>query len=118
MIFGRHDLIQDAPISRIDLLSCRNTSMYLNPETQSLVLERFHFALHDRGFLFLGKAETMLTESNAFIPVDLKRRIFAGVPRGNLRDRLLVVVRTGSEWSSSRPIAAAGRSSAASPARR
>jgi two-component system CheB/CheR fusion protein len=97
VIFGRHDLIQDAPISRIDLLSCRNTLMYLNTETQSRIIERFHFALQDRGFLFLGKAETLLTYNNSFIPVDLKRRIFAKVPRGNLRDRLLVMARTGGE---------------------
>ena len=97
VIFGRHDLIQDAPISRIDLLTCRNTLMYLNTETQSRILERFHFALHERGFLFLGKAETLLTYNNSFIPVDLKRRIFAKVPRGNLRERLLVMARTGGE---------------------
>jgi two-component system CheB/CheR fusion protein len=97
VIFGRHDLIQDAPISRIDLLSCRNTLMYLNTETQARILDRFHFALNDRGFLFLGKAETLLTYNNAFVPVDLKRRIFAKVSRGNLRDRLLVMARTGSE---------------------
>ncbi len=97
VIFGRHDLIQDAPISRIDLLSCRNTLMYLNTETQARILERMHFALHERGFLFLGKAETLLTYNTTFIPVDLKRRIFAKVARGNLRDRLLVMARTGSE---------------------
>ena len=45
VIFGRHNLIQDAPISRIDLLSCRNTLMYLNTETQARILERLHFAL-------------------------------------------------------------------------
>ena len=38
MIFGRHDLVQDAPISRVDLLLCRNTLMYLNSETQTRVI--------------------------------------------------------------------------------
>ncbi len=71
--------------------------MYLNTETQARILDRFHFALHERGFLFLGKAETLLTYNNAFIPVDLKRRIFAKVARGNLRERLLDMARTGSE---------------------
>src|SRR5262249_49132606 len=68
-----------------------------NTETQARILERFHFALHERGFLFLGKAETLLTYNTTFIPVDLKRRIFAKVARGNLRDRLMVLARTGSE---------------------
>jgi two-component system CheB/CheR fusion protein len=90
LIFGRHDLIQDAPISRIDLLSCRNTLMYFNTETQSRILDRFHYALADRSFLFLGKAETLMTYTDNFIPIDLKRRIFAKVPKPNLlRDRLL-----------------------------
>ncbi|HWE36716.1 MAG TPA: CheR family methyltransferase [Isosphaeraceae bacterium] len=97
VIFGRHDLIQDAPISRIDLLSCRNTLMYLNSETQGRILERFHFALNDRGVLFLGKAETLLTYNNSFVPIDLKHRLFAKAGRGNLRERLLVMARTGSE---------------------
>jgi two-component system CheB/CheR fusion protein len=97
VIFGRHDLIQDAPISRIDLLVCRNTLMYFNAETQSRILARFHFAVADSGYLFLGKAEMLLTHSNIFLPVNLKRRIFAKVPKVNLRDRLLVLAQTGRE---------------------
>jgi two-component system CheB/CheR fusion protein len=49
IIFGRHDLIQDAPISRVDLLVCRNTLMYFNAETQAKILQRFQFALNDDG---------------------------------------------------------------------
>ena len=68
VIFGRNDLVQDAPISRVDLLVCRNTLMYFNAETQDRVLRRFHFALKDSGVLFLGKAETLLTRSRALRP--------------------------------------------------
>jgi two-component system CheB/CheR fusion protein len=87
VIFGRHNLIQDAPISRVDLLVCRNTLMYFNAETQSKIIERFHFALNDNGFLFLGKAEMLLSHSEAFPPVDLKKRIFSRPPRLNGRNR-------------------------------
>lgn len=97
VIFGRHDLIQDAPISKIDLLLCRNTLMYFNAETQARILARFHFALQDGGFLFLGKAEMLLTHTNTFTPVDLKRRVFTKVPKLNLRDRLLIMAQTGNE---------------------
>lgn len=76
VIFGRNDLVQDAPISRVDLLACRNTLMYFNPETQTKILDRFHFALGPRGVLFLGKAEMLLSHSNVFEPLDLKRRVF------------------------------------------
>jgi two-component system, chemotaxis family, CheB/CheR fusion protein len=76
VIFGRNDLVQDAPISRIDLLVCRNTLMYFNAETQSKILGRLHFALAPRGLLFLGKAEMLLSHTRIFDPVDLKRRVF------------------------------------------
>jgi two-component system, chemotaxis family, CheB/CheR fusion protein len=90
VIFGRHDLIQDAPISKIDLLVCRNTLMYFNVETQSRILTRFHFALRDGGFLFLGKAEMLLAQSAAFTPVNLKCRVFSkGSSRLPLREQLL-----------------------------
>src|SRR3954451_20640931 len=89
VIFGRNDLTQDAPISRIDLLTCRNTLMYFNAETQARVLNRFHFALNPWGYLFLGKSEMLITHSDLFRPVDLKRRVFAKVAKPTLRDRLL-----------------------------
>ncbi|WP_040455212.1 CheR family methyltransferase [Kribbella catacumbae] len=79
VIFGRNDLVQDAPISRVDLLLCRNTLMYFNAETQQRVLNRFHFALVPRGVLFLGRAEMLLGRSRMFEPIDLKQRIFRRV---------------------------------------
>jgi two-component system CheB/CheR fusion protein len=91
VIFGRHDLIQDAPISRIDLLVCRNTLMYLNSETQAQVLARFSFALREGGYLLLGKAEMLLAHSDLFTSVDLKRRVFQKVPGATLRERLMVL---------------------------
>lgn len=88
VIFGQHDLAKDAPISRVDLLMCRNTLMYFNAESKERILERFHFALNDGGFLFLGKAETLLTHANLFRPLDLKNRVFVRVSRGRVRERL------------------------------
>jgi two-component system CheB/CheR fusion protein len=76
VIFGRNDLVQDAPISRVDLLVCRNTLMYFNAEAQGRILGRFHFALAEYGVLFLGKAEMLLSHAGLFTPIDLKRRVF------------------------------------------
>jgi two-component system CheB/CheR fusion protein len=90
IIFGRNDLVQDAPISRIDLLTCRNTLMYFNAETQAKILRRFNFALNPEGFLFLGKSEMLITHSDLFTPVNLKRRVFGKVSKPTLRDRLLL----------------------------
>jgi two-component system, chemotaxis family, CheB/CheR fusion protein len=79
VIFGRNDLTRDAPISRIDLLLCRNTLMYFNAETQSRIVNRLAFAMRPSGVLFLGKAEMLLNQSSVFDPVDLKRRFFRRV---------------------------------------
>jgi len=87
VIFGRHDLVQDAPISRLDLLICRNTLMYFNAQLQRRILRNFHFALNDPGLLMLGKAETLLTHKELFTPVDLRHRVFTKVGRTAGRDR-------------------------------
>lgn len=97
IIFGRHDLLQDAPISRVDLLVCRNTLMYFHAEAQQRILARLHFALNDTGALLLGKAETLLTYSQSYTPLNLKWRVFAKVPKANLRDRLLVMAQAVAE---------------------
>ena len=54
VIFGRHDITRDAPISRLDLLVCRNTLMYFNIESQKQIIDRFHFALRDSGYAVSG----------------------------------------------------------------
>ena len=76
MIFGRHDITRDAPISRLHLLACRNTLMYFNVEAQAQIVDRFHFALRDEGFLFLGKAEMLLTAGDRFETYSIRQRIF------------------------------------------
>ncbi|WP_353932030.1 CheR family methyltransferase [Okeanomitos corallinicola TIOX110] len=100
IIFGRHDLLQDAPISRLDLLVCRNTLMYFHAEAQGRIMSRFHFALNDHGYLFLGKAEMLLMYSNLFTSVDLKNRIFAKLSSPNLRNRLLFMPNSANHESS------------------
>jgi two-component system CheB/CheR fusion protein len=86
VIFGRHDLVKDAPISRVDLIACRNTLMYFNADVQSKIYGAFYFALAPRGYLFLGKSEMLLTRTEMFMPVDLKRRVFERVPRAGERN--------------------------------
>jgi len=89
IIFGRNDLVQDAPISRVDLLVSRNVLMYFTAEAQTRILERFNFALTGRGFLFLGKSEMLITHSDLFVPETLKWRVFRRVARNQLRERLM-----------------------------
>jgi two-component system CheB/CheR fusion protein len=87
VIFGRNDLVQDAPISRIDLLLCRNTLMHFTAEAQRQILRRFQFALADHGYLMLGRSEMLTGRSQLFTPVDLKRRVFRRVERAPSRHR-------------------------------
>jgi two-component system, chemotaxis family, CheB/CheR fusion protein len=82
VIFGRHDITRDAPISRLDLLVCRNTLMYFNVETQSRIIDRFHFALRPGGHLFLGKAEMLVSDSDRFEVASMRQRIFRRRPGG------------------------------------
>lgn len=102
VIFGRHDLVQDPPISRLDLLVCRNTLIYFNTEIQARILARFHFALNDNGSLFLGKSEMLLTRTDFFSPSNMQYRIFTKVPQVNQRNQLLALARAGDEEASNR----------------
>ncbi len=76
IVFGCQNLVKDPPISKIDLLVCRNALIYLNLEAQAKVLFHFHFALNPDGFLFLGSSETLLNRKHNFNSVNLKHRIF------------------------------------------
>jgi len=89
LVFGRHDLMQDAPISRLDLLLCRNTLIYFNREAQKRIVSHFHFALRDTGYLFLSKAEMLLTHTDLFTPEHVKHRVFSKVVSGRPRQPLL-----------------------------
>lgn len=78
VIFSRHDLLKAPPISRVDLLICRNILIYLIPGRQSRVLADLYCALHERGFLVLGRAEWCPgASSKLFRCVEVRHRIFA-----------------------------------------
>ncbi len=103
IIFGRHDLVQDAPISRLDLLVCRNTLMYFTAETQSRILARFHYALNDNGYLFLGKAEMLLTHADLFTPLEVRYRLFRKVAKPHPRERLAVLAQVANGDAGAEP---------------
>ena len=99
MIFGRHDLMHDAPISRLDLLLCRNTLIYFNREAQDRIAARFHFALKENGFLFLGRAETMLAQSGRFEPVNMRYRFFQKSEQDGRFQRVEMLMQAGEDLS-------------------
>ena len=81
VLFASHNILHDAPFSRIDLILCRNLLIYLDREAQTSIIEIFRYALKPGGHLFLGTSETADTAPGAFTAVDTKHRIYVANPR-------------------------------------
>ncbi|WP_225769290.1 CheR family methyltransferase [Inquilinus sp. Marseille-Q2685] len=75
-IFSVHNVIKDAPFSKLDLISCRNLLIYLDAVLQNRVLLLFHFALRQRGYLFLGPSENITQHPKLFAKIDSRQRLF------------------------------------------
>ena len=82
VIFARQNIFKDPPFTRLDLITCRNLLIYLQNNLQKNIMDIFHFALKDKGFLFLGTSETVGTLSSNFIPMDSRIKIFRHVGHG------------------------------------
>jgi two-component system CheB/CheR fusion protein len=76
IVFAQHNLIKDAPFTRLDLLCCRNVMIYLTAELQKKILPLFHYSMHPKGIMFLGPAETIGGFTDMFVPIDPKWKIF------------------------------------------
>lgn len=76
-IFARQNLLTDPPLSAMDLISCRNVLIYMEPVLQEKLIPILHYALSPGGFLLLGRSESVGTFSNLFSPADNKAKIFA-----------------------------------------
>ncbi|MDD5362345.1 MAG: chemotaxis protein CheB [Ignavibacteria bacterium] len=76
IIFAQQNLIMDPPFTKLDILSCRNLLIYLEPELQKKIFPLFHYSLLPEGILILGNAESVGEYSNLFNSVYSKERIF------------------------------------------
>lgn len=76
VIFASNDLTKDPPFTKIDLISCRNVLIYLEPKVQKRILSLFHFGLKTGGTLVLGPSETLAELENEFQPLDRHWRIY------------------------------------------
>ena len=77
VIFAANDVTRDPPFTRIDMISCRNVLIYLEPKVQKRILSMFHFGLKTRGVLFLGPSETVGDLSTEFEQLDRHWRIYS-----------------------------------------
>jgi two-component system CheB/CheR fusion protein len=82
VIFGRSNVLSDAPISHCSLVVCRNLLIYFDAASQREIMKRLHYALDPDGVLFLGKAESKLSDSQVFQPVNARWRIFRKLAPG------------------------------------
>lgn len=77
VVFARQNLISDPPFSRMDLISCRNLLIYLEPSLQKRAVPVFHYALKPHGHLFLGASESIGGFTELFEPIDKKQKIYS-----------------------------------------
>jgi two-component system CheB/CheR fusion protein len=86
VVFAPQNVLRDPPFSRLDIVTCRNMLIYLEPEMQQRVLAMLHFGLRDGGVLFLGTSEMASGGEALFETVDKKARIFRRVRGSRARD--------------------------------
>lgn len=83
IVFARHNLLSDPPFSRMDLITCRNLMIYLEPHVQRKVLANLHYALKPHGFLFLGSSESIGAGTDRFQALNKKYKIYTRRPGGS-----------------------------------
>ena len=76
VVFSVQNLISDPPFSKLDLISCRNLLIYLQPEVQQQIMGLFHFALRPEGWLVLGKSESVGNRQDLFDALSKELRIY------------------------------------------
>jgi len=76
IVFAPHNLINDPPFTRMDMISCRNLLIYLQPEAQEKVISLFHFALKLHGFFFMGSSEGLGKLATEFETINSVGKIF------------------------------------------
>ncbi len=75
-VFAIHNFLKDPPFAKIDLLSCRNVLIYMEPFLQKKAMNTFHYALNEKGYLLLGKAETTGGSAELFLPFGKKEKMY------------------------------------------
>jgi len=76
VVFAQHNIIKDAPFTKLNLISCRNLLIYLQPSIQQKVISLFHFGLRTRGILFLGPSEGVADLEAEFANIDRHWKVF------------------------------------------
>ena len=86
IVFAKHDISKDPPFGKIDLISCRNMLIYMNPVLQKTILQKFHFSVNEEGYLFLGASENIGVLKDVMIEVDKKWKLFQCISKTRVAD--------------------------------
>ncbi len=76
IVFAQHNIIMHPPFTKIDMLSCRNLLIYMEPELQKKLFGLFYYSISPEGIMVLGNSETLGSQGHLFTPVDSKLKIF------------------------------------------
>ena len=76
VVFATQNVIKDPPFTRLDLLSCRNLMIYLEPELQDRLMPAFQYALKPGGVLFLSPSESIGNHTELFAPLNRKWKFY------------------------------------------
>ena len=79
LVFAVQNVLRDPPFTRLDLISCRNVMIYLEPEAQERLIPSLHYALRPQGVLFLSPAESLDSHAKLFAPVNRKWRFYRAI---------------------------------------
>lgn len=90
LLFFRHNLLEEAPMSNIDLILCRNTLIYFSWVGQTKALVRFYFGLNHTGVLFLGSSEMLALRNRLFNPLSIEHHVLSKAEKSNLTRNLLI----------------------------
>ena len=117
VVFATHNLLTDAPFTKLDILSCRNLLIYLEAKAQQRLLPLFHYALKPNGLLFLGTSETIGGFEHLFTPIDRRGKLFRRSsepstlphlersPGGTMREMIETRAEPGASHRAARPLA-------------
>ncbi len=76
VVFAVQNVVRDPPFTKLDLLSCRNLMIYLEPELQTRLISTFHYALKPNGVLFLSTSESITSQPELFLSLDRKWKLY------------------------------------------
>ena len=100
VVFAHHNVIMHPPFTKIDILSCRNLLIYMDPVLQRKLLSMFYYSINAEGIMLLGSSETLGTQNHLFTPVDSKLKIF----KRSLTDLIPELFDFPSSFSRTKPV--------------